>query len=353
MNKKQLFEKVGLDAVKKYVIENKDFYKLITKPELIKLLKNKPKVKKVNINKLIKDYKSDVSPTTIEVYKRDLKRAYKIITGKDEDPKDLNWLSSASPEEIKEIFEKDIKNELTRKSTYNILVVFLKALGIDDQRTKKYGEYRDKLIEKYNKKGEGNIKNKKQSDNWVSKKKLEDLLLKLKKESVDIYSKKSINNKDKHRLKQYILLLIHLKYPLRNDLGNVKVISNKDDINKKDNFIFKDTIILNQYKTSKTYGQLRIKLTKDIYSQVQKYLNFLKPKYLIEDGFNKTHTNSQGIYQIFKSLFKNEFNKNISSTMLRHVIPTEDLGEYLKKSKKLAKDMGHSRDTQSKYILYN
>lgn len=353
MNKKQLFDSVGLDIIKDYVIKNKDFYKLITKPELIKLLKNKPKVKKINIDKLIKDYKSDVSPTTIEVYKRDLKRAYKIITGKDEEPKDLNWLSSASPEKVKEVFEKEIKNELTRKSTYNILVVFLKSLGIDDQRTKKYGEYRDKLIEKYNKKGEDNIKNKKQSENWISKKKLEDLLSKLKKESVDIYGKKSINNKDKHILKQYILLLIHLKYPLRNDLGNVKVISNIDDINKKDNFIFKDTIILNQYKTSKTYGQLRIKLTKDIYSQVQKYLNFLKPKYLIEDGFNKTHTNSQGIYQIFKSLFKKEFNKNISTTMLRHVIPTEDLGEYLKKSKKLAKDMGHSRDTQSKYILYN
>ena len=128
---------------------------------------------------------------------------------------------------------------------------------------------------------------------------------------------------------------------------------NKSNDHNRANYLLKDrsqlTLILNNYKTAKQYGQRTIKLDPATARVVNKWLkNSPNSDYLFLDNRNQPLT-ANGITRKFNSIFK-PYGKRISSTMLRHISLTHKYADQVAERKRLAETMMHSPEMQQQYI---
>ena len=326
---------------------SKDFSINRDLPFLTELIKyDKMKMKKINVdinymeNKLKKDNPT-LEQSTIKLYLTHYINVSKLLEKKP----NSRWLMNSDPNKI--LIE--LKKHYSPSTLSPILTALFKILYA-------YGE--DKLAEKYVKikqslpKKKENTKTQRQKDNWITKKEVEEFVKKLEKKA-----KESGNEID---YRQYLTLLIMFHHPLRNDLAGL-LLTNKDLGKDKNYYNYKTgTITLNKYKTSKTYGQKKIKLNKEVKKDVNEYLsaNDFKQKYLIQNNKGEELTNS-ALSKMLIRLFEKEFKKKIGSQMLRHILLDNETNNNFIKSKKkfetenekLIDTMGHNTQQHSKYIL--
>ena len=116
-------------------------------------------------------------------------------------------------------------------------------------------------------------------------------------------------------------------------------------------------MILHNYKTNKTFGTKKIILGEDLNIIVSKYIEILKRKDYIKSNMLFYNTklkpiNANGLTKMFIRLFKKEFNKNISTSMLRHIYLSNKYGENLKDRTKDSHNMGHNLKQQENYIKF-
>jgi len=149
------------------------------------------------------------------------------------------------------------------------------------------------------------------------------------------------------------LMIFHLYTTLPprriSDYSNIKIINNENDDNNKDNFILikrerVQKIILNNYKTSKTYGKfinsnIPKKLNDSILAMNPKNGNFLL-------NYNNTYF-SRKITNIFRKYLGIPITVNI----LRHSYITHMMKKNIstKKKKEIAILMGHNIQMQDEY----
>ena len=107
------------------------------------------------------------------------------------------------------------------------------------------------------------------------------------KEEILNYLQELADNKDK--IKEYIVNYLLVNFNTRNQDLYLDVITNKKDINDKDNFLYQNkktrtiTFIRNNYKTEKTYGKLENKITdKYFYEKINQFLNYATKKKLLD-----------------------------------------------------------------------
>ena len=165
-------------------------------------------------------------------------------------------------------------------------------------------------------------------------------------------------------IQNYFILTFYLNTPLRNDLNNTKVIKlnqyNKlsEEEKKESNYMVygaKNFLSLSQYKTAKKYGLKKIDLSNDIIKAFRLWYDKFNPNkeyLLINLNTNEPMTSHQLTITLTK-LFKKYLNKNISTTMLRHIVLSEKFGDVKKEMEEMSEKMGHSVATQQQIYVKN
>jgi hypothetical protein len=224
----------------------------------------------------------------------------------------------------------------------------------------------DNLVEEVNNQYSTNMKSEKIEKNWVSVPELKATVEALKSkvlpaEAIDTYN-------EFRSLIKYLVLLIHVSMPLRNDLACAKIFltnqvpKSKSGVKRENNEIIinksKKTakLILNDYKTSGTYGQKVLDFPPDIAREIIKWYPVIirmSPKaWLIPDREDPEKCISRVTYtKLFNSIFS-DTGKKVSTTQIRRTIVSDVVKPEPNETKKraeLANVMGHSIDTQNKY----
>ena len=160
------------------------------------------------------------------------------------------------------------------------------------------------------------------------------------------------------------MLLFWLNYPMRNDLNNTKVLSrrvfNALDRNDRES---KNYVILGKvpelsignYKTRKKYGVKKISIeNKQVAKAMRIWLDISpNPDYILVNVKQSTAMSSLQITQNLLRIFKTNFNKNVGSTLLRHIVLTEKFAKQLEEMEHMADVCCHSVATAHKVYIKN
>lgn len=297
-----------------------------------------------------------LSEGSINLYLRNLKKL-----NNNEDITNLKFLNKPSiiMDKIK-----DLKDNTKRQYLISI-VTTTKCLN-----NKLYDKYYKLMMDIYNKikQTPTQEKSETQKKNWMEwdeilkiYKDLEDDINKLK-----LFNKRQLTEREYNKILSYVILSLYVKIqPRRNKDWNLMVISANHTDKKYNYFDFiNKKFIFNNYKTSKKDGQLILDIPDDLYNILMKYLKIhplLKDKQpIIKNKNYKLLSNVPLLVYYDGSLLSSVnaitrilnkiFNKNISSSMLRHIYLSSKYGPMLKEQEEDAKAMSHSLNMQKDYI---
>ncbi len=168
------------------------------------------------------------------------------------------------------------------------------------------------------------------------------------------------NPKQTQQYQDYLIALLYSKYPLRNDWADVKVISKTEynalgeEQKKQGNYLVKhDTnkyfFVLNEYKTSKKYGEKHIEMDAEILGPLRRWLRHNDSGYLLINTKGNP-LNSNGITKALNRIGVAERGKPLGSSILRHSYLSHKYKEVSQEKEKDAELMGHSVATQEDYV---
>ena len=150
----------------------------------------------------------------------------------------------------------------------------------------------------------------------------------------------------------YILLSLYVKSaPRRNQDYFLMRLDADNNMMKDFNYYRpnKKQFVFNVYKTAKTYNQDIMDVNETLQKILVKYIKDFRledEEYLLYPDDKERKSSS-----IITKDLNRIFGKNVGSSMLRHAYITSELGPKIKELKEVAKDMGHSTDMQSDYVL--
>lgn len=284
--------------------------------------------------------KKGLSQSSINLYIRNLKKL-----NNDDEIKNLDFLKDVDKIEDK---IKDLKNN-TKRGYYISLVSTLNSSGL---KYKKLANKYYKLlidIDKKIKETPINEKSLTQKNNWIDWNEVKTIYDNLKK-NVKIYKRKKLNEKEYNNLLHFVILSLYVLLPPRRNQDWLKMKIKLDDDNKYNYLDMKNKqFIFNVYKTSKHYGEQKIDIPEELYNILNDYL-----KNRIDNNSDLLLINYNGepfknINSITRILNK-IFNKNISSSMLRHIYLSSKYNDINEEKKDDAQKMAHSLQTQADYI---
>jgi len=153
--------------------------------------------------------------------------------------------------------------------------------------------------------------------------------------------------------KQYLVVSLYkLNSPVRADYGEMSVHTKYDKKRTGNELIWNKSpvFIFRNYKTAKTYGEVKIPVSKPLQKVIAGWFEHLGevPEYLL--GKTASSPNTFAVY--VASTFKQLLGKELGVSMLRHSYITHMFPKLksIKQKQLLARKMLHSRDLQEKYI---
>ena len=192
-----------------------------------------------------------------------------------------------------------------------------------------------------------------QKENWIEPNHITDLLGELKKTASFLYKKKELTNDDYQSIQNYIIIcLLGGDYiPPRRALDYVNFkIQNIDK--EHDNYLLKNELVFNSYKTVKTYGCQKLTCPPELLKILKKWISINPTDTLLFDTkrlqlssvqlnqrLNKIFgaTSGKSINQLRKSYLTNKFqstikeNQEINLTMAAMGSSKSQLPTYVKK----------------------
>jgi len=205
-------------------------------------------------------------------------------------------------------------------------------------------DYRKEMLEdikEYSNDAKEMKKSETQEANWVSKDDIMALYNQHKQDALSCYKKSKLNMNDLQTIQNYIILSLLggiFIAPRRSlDYTEFKIKSiNKDD----DNYLDKNELVFNKYKTAKFYNEQRVAIPKELKSILTKWIKNNNSDYLLFDS-NGSKLTSVKLNQRLNKIF----GKKASVNLLRHSYLTDKFGDEIERSKKMAnvaEDMGTS-----------
>ena len=287
----------------------------------------------------VKDFISEKRPTlsksSVNTYASILKNLYKKVF--DDTEYNLNKFEKTS--QVLEHLKDMPPNK--RKTILSALVV------ITNEKP-----YRDLMMDDvrdYNKTVETQTKTDTQKENWITGDGIQEIYLELKTNADALYKKKSLTPSDLQQIQNYIImsLLGGMYVPPRRskDFVDFKI---KGVDKSKDNFLDKNKMVFNSYKTAKTYGQQTLDMPKELKSILTKWIKVNPTEYLLFDQ-NMNQLSSVKLNQRMNKIF----GKKISVNQMRHTYLSDKYAKTSEESKKLAADMtamGSSKNMADTYI---
>ena len=288
------------------------------------------------IKSYIAEKRNTLSKSSVNTYASILKNLYKRVFNNEE--YDLEKFNDTEP----------VLNHLRdvppnkRKTILSALVI------ITDKKP-----YRDLMLDDvrdYNREIQTQTKSDTQKENWIEGDGINTLYSELKQDAETLYKKKNLTSNDLQQIQNYILLslLSGIYIPPRRskDYTDFKI---KNIDKEKDNYLDKNKMVFNSYKTAKTYGRQEVEIPKPLKSILTKWLKINQSDYLLFDS-NGNQLSSVKLNQRMNKMFGG---KNISVNALRHSFLTEKYKDVSLQNKKLEQDMssmGSSKEMASTYI---
>lgn len=291
----------------------------------------------MSIKDTIKEKKPDISDSSITTYDSILRNVYKNVFGHGEI--DLSNFDDST--KILEYLKDKPSNK--RKTILSALVL----IATDKK------PYRDLMlsdISDYNTDIKKQEKTESQKENWISKTDIEYLINELKENADLIYKKKKLSMNDLQNIQSYIImcLLSGFYIPPRRSKDYTHFII-KDYDKEIDNFLDKNKLYFNNYKTASTYGKQVVEIPIILKNILNKWIKVNTTKFLLFD--NKfQQLSSIKLNQRLNKLFGN---KKISVNMLRHIYLTSKYEDTIKLNEEIAHDMaamGSSAQQLSNYV---
>jgi len=288
------------------------------------------------IKTAIKEKRDTLSPTSIKSYASTLKSLYeKVFNDKDYDlskfkdtDKVIKFLDDMPPNR--------------RKTILSALVVITDD---KDYRNLMLGDIRD-----YNSSIKKQEKTETQKDNWVSSDNIKDKWDELKTETDLLYKKKNLKPADLQEIQSFIILSLlgGIFIPPRRSLDYCDFYIKNIDKGKH-NYLDKNELVFNHYKTSKYYGEQRIPIPKPLKSILTKWISINPTNTLLFDrALNPL--NSVKLNQRFNKIFDG---KKVSTNNFRHTYLTERYKKHMDESKEIentTEEMGTSPAMLLNYV---
>ena len=310
----------------------------------------------MDIEKLLKKVKPNASDTTIKSYSSNIKILYKLLNSNNTEIKNLKFLEN--PNQILSLLSNKVNS--TIKNYLNSIVVLLKS---DEEKYEKLIEKYSNEIKKIQNKMEEfydqNIKSEKQSKNWVEYDKIVALYNQYKKDYNSLIKKNSVEDIQKSKIKKdlvkdtVLLALYSGVYfpPVRNDFNEMEVINEGESMDNKKNYMVlmdNNTIkfVFNEFKTSKSKGSQEIVIkNKTLIDLLLKHIEIHDKDFLLINSQGNPLT-ANGLTKQLNTIFKREFDKSISSSLLRNIYISHMYNDKNLSSgdkKKLAEKMLHTK----------
>lgn len=309
----------------------------------------------------IKQLKPNLKDSSVKLYVTNLKKVYREIecNGRKEQVCNFDNNLDFLKDYDRVMTTLEDENSNTKKNRLIAIVVSLQATDAEKKLIEKYQKSMVELAEESNEHYKKQEKSKKQADNWVEYQDLVNLtnnmLKRLKKNN--ILKKENLSKAEYNALQEYVVLRFYLHWPLRNDLANVRVIQSKEQDNKKDNFLLVDgdkfSLILNDYKTAKTFGPQLYELDDKFSKIVKIFLVHNSSGWFITKTNRTDPISANGITKLLNKIFMRELDKKISTSMIRSIVASHDrrndatLAEIERLKKSVQKKFLHSLDTNN------
>ena len=302
-----------------------------------------------NPTDLIKKARPNIKESTIKMYVSNLNKLKKVM-----DSKDFKFLKDISK----------VKDKLghlhftSQRNYYNSIIIFLMAIDNDKELIEKYNKVRDELNDKYVEENSKGVISDKQKNNFVELSEVNTMLEEMRTDLVKVNYKKAteLKGQNKTLLQAYTIFSIHTKLPLRNDLADMISITKRaynklSETDKKEhNYLVvektKMWFVLNKYKTSKKYEELKIDIPKDLEKTIRIYLRINGNGILFKTSTGNPITRN-ALSQLLIKYSKKYMNKNISTTMLRKIVLSDKFSDLKQEQKEMSKITGHSVDTMN------
>lgn len=289
-----------------------------------------------SIKKYVKDKKPSLSNSSIITYSSILKSLYnKVFNDNDFDLTKFN-----QTDKVLEHLKNITPNK--RKTILSSLVI------ITDKKA-----YRDLMLEDvkdYNKEIQKQEKTDEQKESWVDTNQVKNILNELKQNTELLYKKKNLNVGDLQEIQNYIImcLLGGVFIPPRRskDFCDFK-IKNIDD--KTHNYLEKNKLIFNSYKTAKTYGQQTVDIPVQLKNILLKWIKINPTDYLLFDS-NLNKLSSVKLNQRLNKIFGE---KKVGVNQLRHTYLTDKYAHTITQKndvKNTMEDMGSSSNMLDTYV---
>jgi len=220
-----------------------------------------------------------------------------------------------------------------RKTILSALVVIS---GKPDYRTEMLQD-----IKEYSADAKKMEKTDSQIENWVSKDEILALYNEYKQDAMLRYKKSKLSMNDLQAIQNYIILCLlgGMFIAPRRSLDYTEFVIKNIDKNK-DNYLDKNELVFNKYKTAKFYDEQRVDCPKELLSILKKWIKKNDNEYLLFDS-NGQKLTSVKLNQRLNKIF----GKNASVNLLRHSYLTDKFGDEIERSKQMAntaEDMGTS-----------
>ena len=291
-----------------------------------------------DIKKTIQKARSNIKENSLNAYLSNIRKVFKEVFNNDIDIKHFNKFVK-----VKKYLE--TLTPSTRKNVMTAIMVLLKAFNTKKATLNKYEKYFKELINDYENNYDKQTKSEKENKNWITQKELQNKIKELE-DKIYKYDMSKLTKSQEDIIQQHLLLLLYTEIPpMRNDYAQMKVYHEKEV--KGENYIHlkKKVIILNKYKTSKTYGEKEIDIPDKIIKIIKRWIDITGNEYLLINIRDRNPMTNNGLTKYLNKIFKP---KKVSTTLLRKLYLSEKypVVHDRKDMKKDAYIMGHSLDTQ-------
>lgn len=309
------------------------------------------------IARIINEKKADLSKLSIKTYANAVNKVMELIGSNA-----LSDLVTRADDVIKTLKEKYEKPN-TIKTKVASVVVLLKSLTpptkgkskkLFDDAMSMYGKVIESLTGDIKKDLSDGEKSEKMKTNWMTKEEGDDLKQKLR----SLVPEETKSSKDLTNFRNYVLYILYEDLPTRNDLADSKIVfstpSKIKELSDEWNYIVLDKrnkkakYLLNNYKTSKSYGQKILPLDDSLYSVLVSYKNAVDKynggagwAFLNNNATEKLSRNRLGV--VYKNL-GDHIGKKLGTTLNRHLAVSRIVP--LDKMKELSNKMGHDVSEQ-------
>jgi integrase len=302
------------------------------------------------IRERIIENRPNLSLSSIKTYMSIINKTARDINGKLEKPDDI-------VDKHKEILESLMNYKPNiRKTKLSAFIVVL------DQKDKTSDEVKE-IIDNYRKqlfadaddvdKDEKKQKlSESQEKNYITWDEVLKIYENLRTEAEPLFKLENLNKKQYNKLQEFVLLSLYVLTPPRRSLDYAQFkIKSIDESN--DNYMTvkgrkkEGTLIFNAYKNSKRLGKQEVKISNALRNIIQKWMLKNPNEYLIT-----TNTGNRIEQPRVNLMLNNIFNKNIGSSLLRHIYLTHKYGNVdLEEMEKTTHEMGNSEIERTlKYV---